>query len=197
MRQSLKDYIVNVQTERSNVYKQVKPIQNNFNKMRFALVELRDEKEELKQNLEESIKISKEWEAKFIEQADQAQNLSKFVKAPGQTAKKIQERFIQYDFSDLSSVNNLQTRTSRIEKSLNQQSYSQDFTQKLANKFKRPVQSLHDISELSNITKDNNGTRLQFIQEDAKVFEDERNKEVISAQNVSSQGATFRIGNLV
>lgn len=51
MRQSLKDYIISVQTERSNIYKQVKPLQNNFNKMRYALVELKDEKDELRQYL--------------------------------------------------------------------------------------------------------------------------------------------------
>jgi len=47
------------------------------------------------------------------------------VKAAGQTAKKIQERFIQYDFTDLSDIAQLQKSTIMIGKCLDQQqSYS-------------------------------------------------------------------------
>jgi hypothetical protein len=35
------------------------------------------------------------------------EGLSKFVKAAGQTAKKIQERFIKHDFTDLSDISQL------------------------------------------------------------------------------------------
>jgi hypothetical protein len=34
--------------------------------MRYALVEINDEKDEYKQNLEDSVKYNKEWETKFI-----------------------------------------------------------------------------------------------------------------------------------
>lgn len=57
--------------------------------MRYALVELKDEKDEYKQNLEESVKSNKDWEAKFIAQAEKFEGLSKFIKTAGQTAKKI------------------------------------------------------------------------------------------------------------
>jgi len=56
--------------------------------MRYALVELKDEKDEYKQNLEESnleesVKSNKDWEAKFIAQAEQYEGLSKFIKTAG------------------------------------------------------------------------------------------------------------------
>lgn len=62
--------------------------------MRYALVELKDEKDELRQYLEDSVKNQKEWETKFIAKTEQADVLSKFVQSPGQTAKKIHERFL-------------------------------------------------------------------------------------------------------
>ena len=34
--------------------------------MRYALVELNDEKDEYKSNLEDSVKFNQEWEVKFI-----------------------------------------------------------------------------------------------------------------------------------
>ena len=75
--------------------------------MRYALVELNDEKDEYKSNLEDSVKLNQEWETKFISQNEVFEGLSKFVKAAGQTAKKIQERFIKHDFTDLSDITQL------------------------------------------------------------------------------------------